>query len=75
MNLKLGTWSFALDKNRVYKYSKKYYEEDKQEAGRIQNVIDDEYRMNNEGFDTQTNLDDDGSEEFTNQSIWLKVKV
>lgn len=69
MNLKLGIWSFALDKNRVYKYSKKYYEEDKQEAGRIQNVIDDEYRMNNEGFDTQTNLEDDGSEEFMNQSI------
>tara|TARA_Y100001970_G_C14211765_1_gene847355 strand:- start:260 stop:2479 length:2220 start_codon:yes stop_codon:yes gene_type:complete len=69
MNLKLGIWSFALDKNRVYKYSKKYYEEDKEEAGRIQNVIDDEYRMNNEGFDPQNNLDDDGSEEFTNQTI------
>ena len=32
LNLKLGQWAFALNKNRVYKYSKDYYDIDKFEA-------------------------------------------
>ena len=51
MNLKLGKWSFALNKDRVYKYSKKYFDEDLDESIKVQGMVDDEYSTNIEQLD------------------------
>ena len=59
MNLKLGIWAFALDKNRVYKYSKKYFDEDRDEAMKVQKMVNDDYTTNNESL---TMIDEVGEE-------------
>jgi hypothetical protein len=58
MNLKLGIWAFALDKNRVYKYSKKYFDADRDEAIKVQKLVNDDYSTNNETIQVFSEIDD-----------------
>ena len=58
MNLKLGIWAFALDKNRVYKYSKKYFDVDRDEAIKVQKLVNDDYATNNETLQVFSETDD-----------------
>ena len=63
LNLKLGQWAFALNKNRVYKYAKDYYDMDKKEAIEVQEIVKNTYYHDedkiNPYFTSEDEIDDD----------------
>lgn len=63
MNLKLGIWSFALNAERVYKYSKDYFDADKEDAMKVQSIAQTTYYEQSDVFDHDEPLFEEMTEE------------
>ena len=63
MNLKLGIWSFALNAERVYKYSKDFFNEDKKDAMKVQSIAQSTYYEQSDIIDHEEPLMEQMSEE------------
>ena len=63
MNLKLGIWSFALNAERVYKYSKDFYDEDKEDAMKVQSIAQNTYYEQGDILDPHEPIHEELSEE------------
>lgn len=63
MNLKLGIWSFALNAERVYKYSKDYFDADKEDAMKVQSIAQTTYYEQTDVIDHDTPVMEQMSEE------------
>ena len=63
MNLKLGIWSFALNAERVYKYSKDFYDEDKEDAMKVQSIAQSTYYEQGDLLDPHQPINEEISEE------------
>ena len=63
MNLKLGIWSFALNAQRVYKYSKDYFNVDKEDAIKVQQIAENTYYEQSDIINTQEHLVEEMTEE------------
>ena len=63
MNLKLGIWSFALNAERVYKYSKDFYDEDKEDAMKVQSIAQTTYYEQGDVLDPHQPIHEELSEE------------
>ena len=63
MNLKLGIWSFALNAERVYKYSKDFFDEDKKDAMKVQAIAQSTYYEQSDIIDHEEPLIEKMNEE------------